>query len=203
LKKHKLFVPDYLGYADPFLKIFDIAKDVYEADVVMFTGGADIDPAFYNEKKGPRTFTTPSRDVREKALFDESHRLGKPILGICRGAQLLCAMAGGKLAQHITGHTHHQHRILTNEGEDYIMSSLHHQMMLLDGTDHELIAWTEKLSQRYLDGDDKEIPGVDVEPEIVYFPKVKGLGIQGHPEHFKNPHSTLDYLHDLVQTRLL
>lgn len=206
--KPLLFVPDSIHYAWPFKHIFDITKTkLKEADVILLTGGVDINPAFYGQKRGRWTQSGELRDAREKELYDYAYGAGKKFLGICRGAQFLCAMAGGKLAQHVAGHIGGNHRITTNKGEDYTMSTLHHQMMLPAGTDHDLIAWTEKLSQVYLDGDDKPIPGIDVEPEIVYFKKIKGLGIQGHPEFLdagkSDEYETLNYLYRLIHETIL
>ncbi len=181
--KFKLFVPDYKGYADPFLGLFDLVKDYTQANVLMLTGGADILPHWYNEAPYKNTYHSPSRDDYEYAYFKEFEKQGKPILGICRGAQFLCAMAGGKLVQDCTGHGN-SHLVHTYDGKELITSSLHHQMMRPEGTDHELLAWSDQRSKHYFNGD-----GVDVyngvlerEPEVVYFKKIKGFGIQGHPE---------------------
>lgn len=202
----KLYVPDQLHYARPFLSIYDLTDNLAIADTVMFTGGADIAPAFYGENPGKHTYTSPARDVREKKLFDLSLGKGKKFLGICRGHQLLAAMTGGKLAQHVEGHGigfHSMHLVTTNEGEQYAVNSVHHQMVL-PSDEHELLAWSEKRSPKYLNGEDQEIEGVEVEPEIVYFPLCKGLGIQCHPESgFREGNPAMTYFHRLVKERLL
>jgi putative glutamine amidotransferase len=205
MPRPKLFVPDFESYATPFLPIFDLTENLAIADVVMFTGGADIDPKFYGEPQGKRTYLSNSRDIREKHLFDVSSARGKKFLGICRGAQFLCAMAGGKLAQHIEGHSigfRSYHRITTSEGGEYRVNSVHHQMML-PPPGSKLLAWAEKLSDIYLDGNDKHIEGIETEPEVVYFPQVKGLGIQCHPEAMDRNGDTMKYFHKLVKEHLL
>lgn len=203
--KPKLYVPDQPWYADPFSTLFDIVPEPDDADVILLTGGSDIDPAFYGEPKGKFTHTQPARDVREKALFDKSYQAGKKFLGICRGAQLLCALDGGKLAQHINGHNggfHSYHRVMTSEGREYNVNSVHHQMMIPAG-DAEVLAWSESLSGVYLDGWNQPILGVEVEPEVVFFPEIQGLGIQCHPEALPKVGNTMHYFHKLIQERLL
>lgn len=207
--KANLYVPDYTTYAQPFRPLFNLVEKVEWADVVMFTGGTDINPELYGQRLTTHSqLPNYTRDLKEIRIYNEAAERGLPFLGICRGAQLLCAIAGGKLIQHTNGH-HGDHRMMTNEGVEYTMSSLHHQMMIPQGTDHELIAWCERRSTEYIGEGDKRIDEelkkirFDVEPEIVYFKKIKGLGIQGHPEHFSGDHPTLVYLRKLVEERLL
>ena len=128
--KEKLFVPDYLGYADPFLDLFDVVKDSTKADVLMLTGGADILPEHYGEPPHYTTYHSPHRDAYEKPYINQFIKAGKPILGICRGAQFLCAIAGGKLVQDCTGHGS-SHNVHTFDGKVLRTSSLHHQMTRL------------------------------------------------------------------------
>jgi gamma-glutamyl-gamma-aminobutyrate hydrolase PuuD len=204
--KKTLFVPDYLSYATPWWPLFGRANTEEDADVILFTGGADIAPAFYGERPGRFTYTSPARDIREKALFERALARGQKFLGICRGAQLLCAMAGGKLAQHIDNHAggfSTYHGMTTVDGSIYPVNSVHHQMMI-PTKDDELIGWSsQKLSDEYLDGNNLPIKGIEVEPEIVYFPHIQGLGIQCHPEAIPMQSATMKYFHNLVSERLL
>ena len=180
--KKKLFVADYKGYAYPWLGLFKLVDDIKEAECLMLTGGEDINPANYGEKPGSHTFFS-DRDRYELEYCHIAQDKDIPIIGICRGAQQLCALAGGKLVQHVNGHVG-THPIETHDGKTVQMSSLHHQMMRPEGTDHMMLAWAHGRSRVYLNGDDEEIYGhpLEREPEIVFFPKVRGLAIQGHPE---------------------
>jgi len=66
----------------------------------LFSGGGDVDPAFFQEE--PHRClgqVTPERDVFELTLAHKVMAAGKPILGICRGIQLLNIVAGGDLYQ--------------------------------------------------------------------------------------------------------
>lgn len=68
---------------------FSHTNHLEEADVIIFGGGADIEPSTYKEESGPRTYTSPGREKIEIADFKEGMRLGKKFIGICRGHQLL------------------------------------------------------------------------------------------------------------------
>lgn len=71
-------------------------------DGLLFTGGADVDPATYGTEKSPLCGkTVPRRDAFERELLSRFLPTGKPILGICRGMQILNALHGGTLYQDI------------------------------------------------------------------------------------------------------
>lgn len=71
-------------------------------DGIIFSGGEDIDPFFYHEQPHPQLgFVTPKRDAFELSLLKESLARELPILGICRGLQLINVAFGGTLIQDI------------------------------------------------------------------------------------------------------
>jgi putative glutamine amidotransferase len=87
-----------------------IAESVRRCDGVLLTGGEDVDPRLYGTGLPPRlrgTVTvTPdggARDWRELVLIDEVFRQRKPLLGICRGHQILNVALGGTLLADILG----------------------------------------------------------------------------------------------------
>lgn len=72
-------------------------------DALLLTGGQDISPIFYGEE--PNKYiqaTSPERDAYEITLIKEAIKQRKPILGICRGMQLINVVFGGTLYQDIT-----------------------------------------------------------------------------------------------------
>ncbi len=72
------------------------------ADAVVFSGGADLDPAHYGHAPEPGLgLVDPSRDAFELALYRAARALGLPILGICRGIQVVNVAEGGTLHQHL------------------------------------------------------------------------------------------------------
>ena len=71
-------------------------------DALLLAGGADIDPASYGAKPHPETKGTwPERDRFELALAHRALERDMPVLGICRGMQLLNVALGGTLVQHL------------------------------------------------------------------------------------------------------
>ncbi len=90
-----------------------IAERVIEGvDGLIITGGRDVDPAYYGHQPHPATDEPAAdRDSWEFALLAAALRRRVPILGICRGAQVLNVALGGTLHQHlpdILGHSRHQ-----------------------------------------------------------------------------------------------
>ena len=74
-------------------------------------GGPDVDPERYGERPHARTVRVRGdRDAWEIALLDAAEAAGRPVLGICRGMQLMAVRAGGSLEQHLpdsVGHEEH------------------------------------------------------------------------------------------------
>jgi putative glutamine amidotransferase len=81
-------------------------------DAVVLAGGADIDPARYRQQPHPRTGRPQAwRDGFEIELLSAAGERGLPVLGICRGLEVLTVARGGTLRQHLPdllGHGHHQ-----------------------------------------------------------------------------------------------
>jgi GMP synthase-like glutamine amidotransferase len=204
MKERKIYVVgssvDYANWLQGEL------SSLKEADLVLFTGGQDVSSSFYNEPKHITTDSNLERDNYELSIYNQALSMNKHMLGICRGSQFLCVMAGGKLIQH-QENKHYLHNIKTMDFyKEYEITSEHHQSQyhwnLIRGKDFELIAWTEGLSEYYLDGNNKEliktiIPN-NIECEIVYYPKIKCYCVQGHPEWMKKDHPTVRYLQGQV-----
>jgi putative glutamine amidotransferase len=75
-------------------------------DGLVLTGGADVNPAAYGQQRQPRTdVPRENRDDREFALVSTALKLDLPLLGVCRGMQVLNVALGGTLHQHVDGHT--------------------------------------------------------------------------------------------------
>ena len=100
-------------------------------DGLMLAGGADIDPGSYGAEPHPETLdTVPERDRFEIALVRAAVARDLPVLGICRGMQLINVAYGGTLLQHLPerfGHHEHLRVVGTFDGAD-------HDVELLDGS---------------------------------------------------------------------
>ncbi|GAB3595354.1 gamma-glutamyl-gamma-aminobutyrate hydrolase family protein [Angustibacter peucedani] len=80
-------------------------------DALVVAGGADVDPARYGQQPHPvLQAPRPDRDDAETALVDAAVERDLPLLGICRGMQVMAVAAGGSLEQHLpdrVGHDEH------------------------------------------------------------------------------------------------
>ena len=81
------------------------AATVARLDGLVIAGGPDVEPVHYGAAPDPRTGPPArARDAWELALIDAALAARVPLLGICRGMQLLNVALGGTLTQHIDGH---------------------------------------------------------------------------------------------------
>jgi putative glutamine amidotransferase len=159
-------------------------------DGLILAGGADIDPSFYGAERHPATNgTVLARDRVELALTRAAVDRDMPVLGICRGMQLINVAFGGTLLQHVpdeVGHDHHRRRLGTFDGAD-------HDVHLKAGSLAALAAGEEvhvTLSHHHQCvetlGQGLEVTGfsaLDELPEAIEAPQRRFvLGVQWHPE---------------------
>lgn len=147
---------------------------------LVLWGGVDICPSVYSEV--PSRYTQKpdkERDFREITAVQEHINEGIPVVGVCRGAQLLCALNGGKLHQHTEPHTQ-DHSIETKDGHFFnSVTAGHHQVMSPKG-EFILYGWNPSLIKVFKE--DEDYYHVGNSAEVVYWPKTKCLAIQMHPE---------------------
>lgn len=168
-----------------------VVDTLEEADLVLFAGGEDVSPILYNEPRGRCTNSNWERDYFECEVFAEAKRLNKHILGICRGSQFICVMAGGSLVQD-QNNPRYYHEIKVEGEKDILITSTHHQAQypfVLPNEEYKIIGYTNNISPFHVNGYGEEL-NPNKECEIVYYPKIKALGIQGHPEKM-----FIDYKH--------
>ena len=177
-------------YNEPFFgNLFNVETtlvesidDLNKVDVLVFWGGEDITPTLYNERN-VYSHSNPSslhRDKFETLLYETA--LGSiPMIGICRGAQLLCALTGGKLWQHVDGHGH-DHLVSTKNGEMIKVTSTHHQMMR-PGYGTDMLGWSTTNLSATKKNAGGEYRDNNFEAEICFNNDATALMIQGHPEY--------------------
>jgi len=159
------------------------AKNIERADLVIFTGGPDVDPSIYGCKDiHPRTNFDKRRDDRDIETYKQAQALGIPMVGICRGSQFLHVMQGGRLYQHVEGHVG-PHSMLDSGTQRLIqtVSSTHHQSAIY----HEgMTVLGESLHRNNAKWIDSKTEGVSNKHDIeaYFYRKNCVLGFQGHPE---------------------
>jgi putative glutamine amidotransferase len=159
-------------------------------DGLILAGGADIDPAAYGAAAHPETRgTVPERDGFELALARRALERDIPLLGVCRGMQLMNVATGGTLLQHLPeSHGHHEHR--RNPGT---FDGADHDVRLQDGSlaaraAGEAVHATKSHHHQGIDrlGEGFEVTGwsvIDDLPEAFEAPDRRfALGVQWHPE---------------------
>lgn len=188
---------------------FEVVSKVHELKetknaVLILHGGSDISPSLYGAKVSRRTHAGPTpsaRDNIEVALARRAMEIGLPIFGICRGAQLLCALNGGKLIQDLQHPS--QHELQFDDGSVMVTNSCHHQLQDLRNIpkeNYDLLGWT-KLSPYTLDENDENV-ALEVEPEVVWYKQCKGFGVQGHPEWLARNNPFVKYLKERLDVLL-
>jgi putative glutamine amidotransferase len=89
-----------------------VSETLDALDAIVFSGGADVDPAHYGAEPHPETDTPQARrDAAEMTLLQAALERDMPTLAICRGFQLLNVARGGDLVQHLpeeVGHDDHK-----------------------------------------------------------------------------------------------
>lgn len=166
----------YVVGGDPsVLKMFRgkgwIALDYHERynlspDLVCFTGGADISPSLYGEEN-ISSHCDPIRDQIEVEIYEEFAGL-VPMVGICRGGQLLNVMNGGTMIQHIDGHSMGKYPVdFYADQNTHLLHEDHHQGMVPNTDTNYLVLGVDQRDGNY---------------EILYYPESDCLCFQAHPE---------------------
>jgi putative glutamine amidotransferase len=166
-------------------------------DGLLLAGGADIDPAAYGQQAHAETVgTVPERDAFELALVNAAIERDMPVLGICRGMQLINVARGGTLLQHLPehfGHTEHRRVIGSFEGADHparlVEGSLaaHAAGETLHITKSHHHQGVDRLGRGLVVSGISELDGL---PEAIEMPDRRFvLGVQWHPE--ADQHSTV------------
>jgi len=179
------------------------ATTVETADLVVLTGGPDVDPRLYGEKPHDTTRVHVERDKSDIAIFDKCMELGIPMLGICRGAQLGNVLMGGKLFQDVDEH-YGEHGIydVVNKTAIPRISSVHHQAVIANPEiGMEVIAVCNKSTARWLNDMDCDV-GKRQDVEAFFFRDACFLGIQGHPE-YRGYNQFAKWTLDLIQSYIV
>jgi putative glutamine amidotransferase len=174
---------------DPHL-VEDPDEVLDRIDGLVLAGGNDVDPAAYGAEPHPQTLgVVPERDQVELALAVRAVRRDMPVLGICRGMQLLNVALGGTLRQHLpdeVGHEEHRRVPGSFDGSDHDVRLRARSLAALAAG--EDLHGTKSHHHQGVDriGEGLEVTGystLDELPEAIEAPGCRFvLGVQWHPE---------------------
>jgi putative glutamine amidotransferase len=210
--------PPALGHLDVDVYFADYARNVLAAgglpvhlpidadpahwldalDGIVLTGGADVEPERYGHPNHASS-TEPRRDDIEFALLDGAVSRRLPVIGICRGLQVVNVFAGGTLAQDVPAHAQHdlgpraESHVVTIEpaselhaiyGAQASVNSLHHQAIDTLGSGVRATATAE----------DGTIEGIELDGAPV-------IAVQWHPEMLRGDDPLFEWVVERARRR--
>jgi putative glutamine amidotransferase len=160
----------------------DPGADVLDRlDGLVLTGGSDVDSAYFGEAPHPLINVVPERDRAELLLLRAALERDLPILGICRGFQVMAINAGGRLHQHLPDVLGHDGHRLTDGGT--------HPVQLVAGTRcHKILGDELDVNSRHHQGvaDPGSLTAAGWSGELLEAAEDQtrrfAIGVQWHPE---------------------
>ena len=198
-------LPVVLAHSDPV----DVPKLLERFDGLLLPGGGDVDPDTYGEQPGADTLygIRAKADLFEIALVHEAAKRRLPLLGICRGLQVVNVAFGGTLHQDLPDHPqdlagrafagHYRTRVEAGsrlhdvvDTDELVINSLHHQGVKDLGRGLRAVASAA-------DGVVESIEAVD--------PTWDMLAVQWHPECLRSDDSAalFDWLADAATIQMM
>lgn len=176
----------------------EVTPLVERLDAVVLVGGADVDPSTYGGRGDEHsTAHDPALDAFEFALVRAALDADRPLLGICRGCQVLNVALGGTLVPHLPADAGEEHSDITRPlhlrrhrvrlapdsvlgrlyGTELCTNSFHHQAVDRTGDGIRAVGWA----------DDGVVEAIEV-------PGSRALGVQWHPEMHPDGEHVLDWV---------
>jgi putative glutamine amidotransferase len=157
-------------------------KSLPEVDGLLLPGGWDVDPSFYGERRDEKLGETdPELDETELALFGQAREREIPVLGICRGQQVINVAMGGSLVQHLEGHEvrslgrrHLAHTIDVDPTSELGQAAGEHKVRV-NSLHHQAIKRLAAGLQQSASGEDGTVEGVESDDGLI-------VAVQCHPE---------------------
>jgi len=193
-------------------KLVKVADDFHPqpGDALILWGGPDVSPTYYWDTPIVETCSIEDRDKLDWSCLTKAVDFNIPIIGICRGMQIIAPFVGGSLIQHTTGHNGTQHVIIVDPITKYPnlrvnVNSWHHQMIRAFQGELNVIGRTATaLSSEHKVGPASyEVNNISFEVEMIVAPDIKAIGMQFHPEYEDAPEESIDLAQYLVKRYIL
>ncbi|MHB8613826.1 MAG: gamma-glutamyl-gamma-aminobutyrate hydrolase family protein [Candidatus Dormibacteraceae bacterium] len=167
--------------ADP-VDLVPGTRSLPELDGLLLPGGWDVDPSFYGEPADEKVVETdPELDETELSMFRQAREREIPVLGICRGQQVINVALGGSLVQHLEGHevrahgrSHLAHTIEVNPTSELGQAAGTHQIRV-NSFHHQAVRELGEGLHQTARGDDGTVEGVESDDGLI-------VAVQCHPE---------------------
>ena len=151
-------------------------------DGLLLPGGWDVDPSFYGEGRDDKLQETDIElDKTELSLFRQAREREIPVLGICRGQQVINVAMGGSLVQHLEGHevrslgrSHLAHTIEVDPSSELGQAAGEHKVRV-NSLHHQAIKRLGEGLQQTARGEDGTVEGVESDDGLI-------VAVQCHPE---------------------
>ncbi|MFI5387936.1 MAG: gamma-glutamyl-gamma-aminobutyrate hydrolase family protein [Fimbriimonadales bacterium] len=153
-----------------------------DVDGFLLPGGWDVDPSFYGEQRDDKVGETDTElDETELQLFRQARDRSIPVLGICRGQQVINVAMGGSLVQHLEDHdvralgrSHLAHTIEISPSSELGRAAGEHKVRV-NSLHHQAIKRLAQGLQQTARGEDGTIEGVESDDGLI-------VAVQCHPE---------------------
>lgn len=173
---------DLFTEADPF-------NALTNSDGFVLVGGEDVNPVYYGKYDEQNTCTIDiERDAYEFALIEEARRLNIPILGICRGMQIMNVALGGTLHIDLPSINKHGHGKIDGKDSTHSISIIHHTSLssvvkesqgIVNSSHHQAVDFVAPLLKIAAQSDDGVIEALEwIDPEDKQYLVL----VQWHPE---------------------
>jgi len=151
-------------------------------DGLLLPGGWDVDPSYYGERKDEKVGPIdPELDETELRLFREARSREIPVLGICRGQQVINVAMGGSLVQHLEDHdvrghgrSHLAHTIEVDPTSELGQAAGEHKIRV-NSFHHQAVKNLAPGLQQTARGEDGTVEGVESDDGLI-------VAVQCHPE---------------------
>ena len=153
-----------------------------ELDGLLLPGGWDVDPAFYGEEKDGKVGPIDRElDETELRLFRQARERDLPVLGICRGQQVINVAMGGSLIQHLddhdirgSGRAHLAHSIEVDPASE-LGRAAEQPRLRVNSFHHQAVDRVAAGLHQTAKGDDGTVEGVESDDGLI-------VAVQCHPE---------------------
>jgi putative glutamine amidotransferase len=153
-----------------------------DLDGLLLPGGWDVDPSLYGEEPDPKVGPVDRElDDTELRLFAQARDRGLPVMGICRGQQVINVAMGGSLLQHLDGHEvrsfgrNHLAHTIEVDPKSELGRAAGLQKLRVNSLHHQAIGKLAPGLRQTARGDDGTVEGVETSDGLI-------VAVQCHPE---------------------